>query len=128
MDPRDQALVSALKDIAADFSDLAKKEVRLAKAEIAKAASNGLQAGIWMAAAGIIGFVAALVLIQALVFGVASLGLGLGWASLLVGLALAAVAGGLFFYGRSLASRAGTPERTLNQVQRDIAAVREQFT
>jgi VIT1/CCC1 family predicted Fe2+/Mn2+ transporter len=124
----DQALVGALKDILSDASDLFRKEIRLARAEVARSLSNGLQAGIWMAAAGVIGFVAMLVLIQALIFGIASLGLGLGWASLIVAVLLAAAAAGAFFYGRSLTSRVQAPKRVVKQVNQDVTAVREQFT
>ena len=123
-----QNLVSALKELFADLSDLFRKEIRLAKAEVKQSVSNGLQAGIWMAAAGLLGLIALLVLIQAIVFGLASLGLGVGWASLIVAVVLAAAAAGLFFYGLSLARSAASPKRTLRQVNQDIAAAREQLT
>lgn len=125
---RDLTLVSVLKDLFADFSDLVKKEVRLARAEMTESVKSGLQAGIWMAVAGVLAFVATLVLIQAIVFGLAALGLGVGWAALIVAVALAAIAAGAFFYGRSLARVSLTPDRALRQINRDVAAVREQLT
>ena len=124
----DLALVGAVREAFADASDLFRKEMRLAKAELTHAISSGLRAGVWMAVAGVLGLVAALLLIQAIVFALASLGLGFGWASFVVALALTAVAAGAFFYGRSLARGARKPERTLRQVNRDITAAREQFT
>ena len=124
----DLTIVSALKDLFADLSDLVKKEVRLARAEVSETISNGLQAGIWMAAAGLLGLIALLVLIEAIIFGLASLGLGPAWASLIVALALAAAAAGAFFYGRSLMRAAAKPKRFVQQMNQDIAAVREQLT
>jgi hypothetical protein len=124
----DLTIASVLKDLFADLSDLVKKEVRLARAEMSEAVKSGLQAGVWMAAAGVLAFVTALLVIQAIVFGLASLGLGVGWASLIVAALLGAAAAGAFFYGRSLARGSLTPNRTMRQINRDITAVREQIT
>jgi len=124
----DLTLVSTLKHLFADLSDLIKKEVLLAKAEVTQMISSGLQAGIFMAAAGFLGFIALLLIIEALVFGLASLGMGPAWASLIVAAVIGLIAAGAFFYGRSLMKNAGKPKRTIKQVNQDIAAVREQLT
>ena len=121
-------LVNVLKDLFADLSDLVKKEVRLARAEMTEAVKGGLQAGLWMGVGGVLAFIAALVLLQAIIFGLASLGLGLGWAALSVAVALGALAAIAFFYGRSLAHGSLKPDRALRQINRDMAAVREQLT
>jgi hypothetical protein len=121
-------LVNVLKDLFADFSDLVKKEIRLARAEMTEAVKGGLQAGLWMAAGGVLAIIAALVLLQAIIFGLASLGLGLGWAALIVAVALGALAAGAFIYGRSLTRGSIKPDRALRQINRDVAAVREQLT
>ena len=121
-------LVNVLKDLFADFSDLVKKEIRLARAEMTEAVKGGLQAGLWMAAGGVLAIIAALVLLQAIIFGLASLGLGLGWAALIVAVVLGALAAGAFFYGRSLTRGSIKPDRALRQINRDVAAVREQLT
>jgi hypothetical protein len=121
-------LVNVLKDLFADLSDLVKKEVRLARAEMTEAVKGGLQAGLWMGVGGVLAFIAALVLLQAIIFGLASLGLGLGWAALIVAVALGALAAIAFFYGRSLARGSLKPDRALRQINRDVAAVREQLT
>lgn len=125
---REATFVTALRDVFNDLSDLFRKELRLAKAEVKDSISHSLQAGIWMGVAGILGFVAALVLIQAVIFGIASLGLGVHWAALIVAVALGAAAAGAFFYGKSRLPASLTPSRTLNQVNQDITAVREQLT
>jgi hypothetical protein len=120
-------LVEALKDAFADLRQLVQTELRLAKAELGAALAGGVKAGIWMAVAGVLGLVAVLFLLQAIVFGLAGLGLGVGWASLIVAAVLFAVAAGAFFYGRSLAKPL-TPTRTIRQINRDVAALREQLT
>jgi hypothetical protein len=81
-----------------------------------------------MAAGGVRAIIAALVLLQAIIFGLASLGLGLGWAALIVAAALGALAAGAFIYGRSLTRGSIKPDRALRQINRDVAAVREQLT
>jgi len=125
---KDSALLKALKDLFADLADLLQKEVRLARAEVTAAVSGKVQAGVWMAAAGLLALIAALLVIQAIVFGLASLGLGLHWASLIMAIVLGAGAAGAFFYGRSLASGSLAPNRTIRQIKDDIGAVREQLT
>ena len=125
---KDSALLKALKDLFADLADLLQKEVRLARAEVTAAVSGKVQAGVWMAAAGLLALIAALLVIQAIVFGLASLGLGLHWASLIMAIVLGGGAAGAFFYGRSLASGSLAPNRTIRQIKDDIGAVREQLT
>lgn len=123
---RDTTLIKALGDLFTDLSDLVRKEVRLARVEMAEAVSSGVQAGVWMAAAGLLAFIVALLLVQAAIFAIASLGLALYWACLIVAAVLAAAAAGAFLYGRSLV-RGVTPRRTLKQINRDIGTAREQL-
>jgi len=121
-------LVGAFKDLFRDLSDLVQKEARLARAEIKEAISSRLQAGVWMAAAGMAGFFALLFLLQAIAFGLAALGLGLGWSCLIVAAALAAAAAGAFLYGRALARGPIAPARALRQVKEDVRTIQEELT
>ena len=121
---KDSPPISALKDLFSDVSDLVRKEVRLAKAEISAKVSAGIAAGIWMAAAGFVALIAALLVIQALVFFIASFGIAMHWACLIVALLLLVAAGALFFYGRSLAHDSFGPMRTVEQINKDIHAIR----
>jgi hypothetical protein len=84
--------------------------------------------GAWMAIAGVMGLIAFLFLLQAAVFGLAALGLGLHWAALIVAVVLAAIAAGCFFYGRSLTRESVAPTRAMQQINRDISAMREQLS
>jgi len=116
-----------LRALLADLADLFEKEFRLAKAEFSRAAKSGVEAGIWMGAAGLLGFVAGLLLIESIVFGLASLGLGIGWACLIMALVLGGAAAGAFFYARALVGAASF-KSTFRQFNQNVAAVREHLT
>jgi len=94
------SLASTLKELFRDLSDLLGKEIRLARAELTTKLTTKVMSGVWMGVAGLLGFIALLFLLEALVFGIAALGLALHWASLIVALVLAVAAAGAFFYGR----------------------------
>ncbi len=121
---KDTTLVTTLKELYADASDLLRKEMRLAKAELSERINAGVQAGVWMAAAGLMGLIAFFFVIQAIVFGIASLGLAMHWSCLIVAVVLAIVAAALFFYGRSNARETLRPSRVIDQIEKDIRTVR----
>ena len=125
---RNTGLVRALSDVLSDLSDLVQKEIRLAKAEVTEKISAKLQASVWMVAAAVVGLIAALLVIQGVVFAIASFGLALHWSCLLVAAVLAVIGVAAFFYGRSLAKEELLPERTVNQVTKDIETARELLT
>ena len=125
---KSSTLTRSLSDVIADLSDLFQKEMRLARAEMSAKISTKLQAGIWMGAAGLLGLIALLVLIEALVFGIASFGIALHWSCLIVAAVLGAGAAAAFFRGRANAQEELTPSRTINQVKQDIAVTKEKLT
>jgi hypothetical protein len=116
-------LATTLKELFSDVSDLVRKEIRLARAEIGEKISTALEAGIWMAIAAVLVMIAGLLVIQALVFGIASLGIGVHWACLIVAAFLTAIAGGSFFYGRSKTQLSIRPSRTIAQIEKDMRMV-----
>ena len=122
---RSAGVTGALAELFADVSDLLQKEIRLAKAEVAQNVTARLQASAWMVGAGVLGLIAALVLVEAAVFAIASFGLALHWSCLLVAGVLAAAAAAAFFHGRSAAEGELLPSRTLNQVSKDIKIAKE---
>jgi hypothetical protein len=81
-----------------------------------------------MAIAGVLALIVLLLLVEAVVFAVASFGLAMHWACLAVAVALALIAGGAFLYGRSAAAEELTPSRTMNQINHDISTVKEQLS
>ncbi|HEX2255931.1 MAG TPA: phage holin family protein [Afifellaceae bacterium] len=123
---KESPLVKATSDLLRDLSELFRMELRLAQAEISQAVAGGIQAGAWMAVAAVLGFIIALLLVQAAVFAIGSLGVALHWSALIVAAILAAAAAAAFLYGRSLA-RSLTPSRTLKHINRDILTAREQL-
>jgi putative superfamily III holin-X len=128
-DTRNAALTRALSDAVADLADLLQKEVALARAEIAAKLSNKLRAGAWIAAAAGLGFMAAFLIAQAAVFGIAAAtGLALHWACLIVAGLLGAAAFAAYAVAKAGAEEDVTPHRTIRQMKQDIAAAKEQFT
>ena len=125
---RNSAMARALSDLLADFSDLFQKEMRLAKAEITHKVTSKLLGSLWIMIAGVIGFIAALVLVQAAVFAIASFGLALHWSCLVVAAVLAACAAAAFFHGRSVGDEGLIPTRTVKQISKDVETAKEQLT
>ena len=125
---RNSGLTQALSDLFGDLGDLVQKEIQLAKAEITDKITSRLRASVWMVAAGFFGFIAALLVVEAAVFALASLGLELHWACLLVAAVLAAPGAAAFYHGRSVAESELLPTRTVRQITQDIKTAKEQLT
>ena len=124
---KNTALVGAFSDVVGDFADLLQKEMRLAKAELSAMLSAKLRAAMWMSVAALLGIFAALVLIEAAVFGIAAYGIALHWSCLIVAAVLAVVGAAAYAKGSADAREEITPTRTLHQVQQDIATAKEQL-
>jgi hypothetical protein len=127
-DLRNSGLVQALTDLLADLADLLRKELQLAKTEITEKIVSRLRASVWMVVAGVLGMVAALLLVEAAVFGIASFGIALHWSCLLIAAVLAAGAAAAFFQGRAAAQGELLPTRTAKQISQDIKIAKEQLT
>lgn len=107
---------------------LAKQELQLAKAEMAE---KGRQAGPGL---GMVGGAAAVALLAGgalTAFAILALdGVMPNWlAALLVGLALAAIAAGLYFAGKQRVSEAGplVPEQTIETIKEDVEWAKTQI-
>ena len=122
---KNAALPRALSDALADVADLVQKELRLARAELSKQFATKLQGGVWMAVAGVLGLVALLLLVLAIVHAIASLGIALHWSYLIVAVAVALLAGVAFARGRSDLSAPLTPARSIRNLKNDISAAKE---
>ncbi|ESX65713.1 hypothetical protein X759_28380 [Mesorhizobium sp. LSHC420B00] len=125
---KNSPLPQALSAVLADVADLFQKELRLAHAELSANVSTKLQAGVWMSAAGVLGVVAALLLVQALVLGIASLGMALHWSCLIVAAATAVAAAFAYYRGRADAQKELLPTHSISQIKQDIATTKEQLT
>ncbi len=125
---KDAKLPHALSEVVSDLADLFQKELRLAKAEISSNIASKFNAGIWMSLAGVLALMAAFVLLQAIIFGLASFGLAMHWSCLIVAVVLLALAAAVFAKARADARRSLAPDRTILQVKRDISTAKEQLT
>ena len=125
---RASALPQALSEVVVDLADLFQKELRLARAEVSAKFAAKLHASIWMSGAGLLGCVALLVFVQAIIFLIASYGIALHWASLIVAGVLAASAALFFFRGRADARETMVPTRAVHQIKKDISTAKEQLT
>ena len=125
---QNSGITHAFTDLLADLGDLLQKEIQLAKAEVTAKISSRLQASVWMVAAGLLAFIVVLLVVEAAVFAVASFGLALHWACLVVAAVLAGAAVAIFFYGRSLAEGDLMPKRSARQISQDIRTAKEQLT
>jgi uncharacterized membrane protein YqjE len=121
-------LPRVLADVIADIADLVQKEMRLARTELSEKLASKLRAGLWMGIAGGLGLVAFLLVIEGIVFGIATLGIALHWACLIVAAVLAAAAAGFYAKGAAQAREELTPSRTIRQIKQDIATAKEQLT
>jgi hypothetical protein len=118
-----------LSDAISHMSSLVRKEMDLARAELNENASRAAVAVGLLAGALVIALTALNVLAAALVAGLTEWGLEAGWASLLVGLVLAAIALAMVLKARNdlkLVNMA--PSRTAKNVQRDAQALKEVTT
>jgi hypothetical protein len=119
------ALVRALSGLFDDVSLLLRQEIQLAKTEIASAAAGHAKAAAFFAVSGVFGLITLLLLCQTIVFALIAAGLAAHWACLIVTGALALIALAAFLAGRSAMARSSLPHRTVNQISRDIAVVKE---
>jgi len=114
-------------DLGTDLTDLVQKELRLARTEIVQKLTFGLQAGAWFAIAAVLGIFAVLLILEALVFGIAGAGLPLWGSCLLVAFLLSALVAIAFFYARRQSSEEMTPVSSARQFTRAIGTVKEQL-
>lgn len=122
-----RGVMGLVSDLADQASTLVRTEFRLLRTEMSEKFDQVKNGAIEVIAGAICLLVALLVLVQALVIALAEMGMGGGWASLLVGVVLAVLGYFMVKAGSSNMSVANlTPERTQNQLARDAQAVKEQ--
>ena len=124
---RDTTLIRAATDLLTDVSDLVRKELRLARAEVSQKVSERLHGLCWIAAAGGLAAVAFLLVVAAAVFALASTGLAPHWSCLIVA-GILAVAGAIaFFTGRTSLASDISPTRTTRQFNEAVRTATEQL-
>jgi hypothetical protein len=124
-DTVERTLGQLVADATHDISSIMRSELALAKAEImADAKKAGLGAGMFTAA-GILAFLALILLLIAAAYGLVAAGLAPWLAFLIVACVLLVIGAILVLVGkRSIDSLQGKPERAIKSTQDTIAAVR----
>ncbi|WP_433271622.1 phage holin family protein [Actinosynnema sp. CS-041913] len=111
-------------ELTQDLSRLMRQELELAKAELRQEASKAGKATGMLAAAGFAGYMTAVLLSLAAVFGLAHL-MGLGWAALVVAVLWGIAGAVLFTTGRTrLRKVSPKPERTIETLKEDAEWLR----
>ena len=117
----DKSLGELVATATKDLSVLVKQEVALAKTEIKKeVTAAGKGAGLF-GGAGLTGLFALIFLSIAAAYGLAGLGLPLGWGFFIVGLVYLVAAAVLGLTGKKKMSEVGPPEKTIETVKDDVA-------
>lgn len=127
-EPTNKSAATLLSEAMSNVSGLVRNEVDLARAEISENMDKaGVALGL-IAGAAVIALVALNVLAGALVAALTEAGLDPGWSALIVGAVLALVAYGLMSKGlNDLKLSSLAPTRTVKNVRRDAAAVKEAY-
>ncbi|MFF8288974.1 phage holin family protein [Streptomyces sp. NPDC016309] len=116
---RERSAGELLSAVTADVQTLFRQEVELAKAEVREEAAKAGKAAGMFGGAGFAGYMVALFLSLAAVFGLANV-MDAGWAALIVTAVWAVVAAVLFVMGRSrMREVSPKPEKTVQTLKED---------
>jgi Putative Actinobacterial Holin-X, holin superfamily III len=96
-----------------DVSTLLRSEIELAKIEIKRDVSLGAKGGAMFAVAGVLGFLALILLLIAGAYGLVALGVPRALAFLIVAVVLLVIAGVLALVGKKAVGKVGPPERAI---------------
>lgn len=128
MDDRDKSTGGLLSDALSHVSSLVRNEVDLARAEVSENATKAAVAIGMLVGAVVVALAALNVLTAALVAALTNAGLDAGWAALIVGVVLAAIAFFMMTKGTNdLKATSLAPTRTTKNVKRDAEAIKETY-
>lgn len=125
----DRPLGSLVGDLMGDLTELVRKEIQLAKAELAEKASQVTSGAASLAIGGLVAFAGLLVLLDAAAYGLSALVEDLPlWAScLIVGVVVLGLGVALLLRGRShLKAENLAPRRTVDSLRQDAEMIKEQ--
>jgi hypothetical protein len=127
MNEDSRSLATLIGDLTEQASTLVRTEARLLRAELSEKFAKVGASAVEILGGAICLLAALMVLLQALVIALAETGLGGGWASLIVGVAVA-VLGLILIRNGSAGLDPGemAPEKTARQLQEDARTVKEQ--
>jgi hypothetical protein len=123
----DRSLKELIGDLSGSISNLFRKEIQLARAETSEKITQSMVAIGAIAGGAILALAALLVLLQALVIALSELGIPPGWASLIVGVIVAAIAYFMIHKGTNdLKASSLAPSRTIDSLRSDAHMAKEQ--
>lgn len=127
-DPQtNRSVLDLFTQLVDQMSFLFRKEIELAKAEVSQKASRIGGGAVKMAIGGVLMIPALVILLEAVVAWLAVADIPPHWGALIVGLIVAIIGYVLIRSGLNAAKAANlTPRRTADQLQRDVAVVKEQ--
>jgi hypothetical protein len=111
-------------DASQDLSTILRSEVALAKAELQADVKAAAVGGAMFAVAGVVAFLALILLLIAAAYGLVAAGLAPWLAFLVVAVVLLVITGVLALVGKSQVSRTGPPERTLRTTKETVATLK----
>ena len=125
VEPSDRSATTLLGDLVSQVTELFRKEIMLLRAEVSEKTSQAFTACGMIVAAVVLALTALNVLAAALVVALENAGIPAGWAAVIVGVVLAAIAWFLASKGiADLKASNLTPERVARQAGRDAALVK----
>jgi len=120
-----ESIGNLIGEVAGDVSKLFRQEVALAKAELKEEATKAGKAGGMLAGAGFAGYMVAVLISLAVVFGLDEV-MPLGWAAVIVAVVWAVVGGVLYAMGRArLKEVDAVPRQTVDTLREDAQWVRD---
>ena len=123
----ERSLKELIGDLSGSVSTLFRKEIQLARAETSEKITQSMVAMGAIAGGAILALAALIVLLQALVIALSELGVPPGWASLIVGVIVAAIAYFMIHKGTNdLKASSLAPDRTMDSLRRDAQLAKEQ--
>ncbi|MGC9668033.1 phage holin family protein [Planosporangium sp. 12N6] len=118
-EPKGTSIGQLIADISDDLSRLFRQEVELAKAELRQEAVKAGKAAGMLGGAGVAGYMVALFLTLAVMFGLGNV-MDLGWAALIVAVVWAAAGAVLYLNGRRrLSTVSPMPRQTVETIKED---------
>jgi Putative Actinobacterial Holin-X, holin superfamily III len=117
----DESLGALFAAASRDLSALVKSEIELAKAEIAVGVKKGAAAGAMFGTAGVLCFLALILLLISAAYGLVAAGLDPSIAFLILAAVLLLLAGALAFVGKRAVGSVQPPERTIRTTKETAA-------
>lgn len=121
---KDRSVGQLVADATADLSTLVRGEIELAKIEVKQAAVNAAAGSVMFLIAGVFAFLALIMLLIALAYGLVALGVWPWLAFLIVALLLIATGAGLGYVGYLKVKKLGPPRHTIDAGKAAVSAVR----